>query len=126
MAKDYVPRRDADFSSWFTNIHEYVKNKTSGKDAPWKHIPGEYLDELGAAWNSWISAYQAIQHPHTDGQTTVKSQARVHAEKIIRVFVKRFLHWPPVTDEDRVNMGLPVHKKNRSPNTTLENRWALR
>ena len=49
--------------------------------------------------------------PHTPAMTTNKNNARASAERVIRPFVQRFLHWPPVTDGDRVNMNIP----NRSP-----------
>ena len=55
----------------------------------------------------WPTHYEPTLQPHTPGQTTDKKTARAANEKIIRNFIQRFLHWPPVTDGDRTNMGIP-------------------
>jgi hypothetical protein len=109
MHHDYIPVRDADFSNWFKHIVDYVKAKTAGGvAAEWTHIPNAFVDELEAAYIDWNANYQPTLNPHTPAQTTAKKNARAQAEKVIRIFVRRFLSWfPPVSEEDRQNMGLP-------------------
>jgi hypothetical protein len=48
-------------------------------------------------------------------ETAAKNAARAAAEAVIRPFKRRFLDDPPVTDEDRVAMAIPVRDSTRTP-----------
>ena len=106
--KNYIPSKDAEFSSWFHNILHYVQAKTAGTDAEWTNIPVSDVEELDAAYTDWCAYYEPATKPHTPAVTVDKNNARRRAEKVIRPFVQRFLHWKPVTDSDRENMGIPT------------------
>jgi hypothetical protein len=106
---DYIPRNDAEFDNWFRNLLDYVVWRTGGTPPEWDHIPQRNVDELAAAYEDWHDKYAPTLHPHTPAQTTAKYDARRRAEGVIRPFVKRFLHFDPVTNADRVNMALPIH-----------------
>ncbi|MDR3012358.1 MAG: hypothetical protein LBU70_04020 [Chitinispirillales bacterium] len=114
---DYVPRRDAEFSNWFKNIVDYVAERTGDviNQVKWEYIPVSTVDELAAAYDDWIKHYEPTLTPHTPAITTEKNNARARSESVIRTFVQRFLHWPPVTDGDRVNMGIPNRDNIRTP-----------
>ena len=109
MAKNYIPYNDGEFNTWFNNLVNYVVNKTTGTPPAWNHIPKQDVDELDAAYSDWNAFYKPTLQPHTPAQTTAKHDARRRAEHVIRPFVQRYLHWPPVTDADRVNMAIPNH-----------------
>ena len=83
---DYIPSNNAEFNAWFTNLVNYVVQKTSGTPPAWDHIPKRYVDELDAA-------YKPTLQPHTPAQTATKNDARRHSEKVIWPFVNRFLHF---------------------------------
>jgi hypothetical protein len=111
---DYVPRHDPDYHNWFHNIVEYVAARTGTPQSEWEYIPNSILEELNAAFEDWRVHYEPTLEPHTPAVTTEKNNARRRSETVIRNFVQRFMHWPPVTDGDRVNMNIP----NRSPTRT--------
>jgi hypothetical protein len=118
MAKNrnYIPRNDAKFNTWFKNLTQYVAAKTSGgAAAEWKHIPAEAVNELLDAYTDWYTHYAPTLKPHTPGQTTAKNNARKRAEKVIRSFVNRYLHFEPVTDDERVDMEIPNRAVTRRP-----------
>jgi len=106
---DYVPARDADFSGWFGNIVDYVVEKTGETTNGWGHVSADAVLELSGALEDWTGHYEPTLHPHTPAQTRAKNDARKRAESVLRLFVRRFLHFSPVTNEDRVAMGIPVH-----------------
>jgi len=135
MSKDYVPHNDGEFDHWLDNLVQYVTAKTGTggcccAQAEWDHIPAVLTDELRQARDEWKTHYTPSLQPHTPAITTDKNDARARAEKVIRPFVQRFLHWSPVTNGDRVNMGLPNHDAVRTPhidvNETVEFEIKLR
>jgi hypothetical protein len=105
---DYVPRGDAEFSNWFKNIVDYVAERTGdGTNPAWECIPVSAVAELTAAYDDWHAYYEPTLTPHTPDITTGKNNARAQSESIVCTFIQRFLRWLPVTDGDRVNMGIP-------------------
>jgi hypothetical protein len=116
MAKkvDYIPKNDGEFNAWFKNLNLYVGGKVSGSTPEWKHIPQEDSDALNAAYLDWYTFYAPMLKPHTKAETMAKNEARKRAEKVIRPFVKQYLHFKPVTSADRINMGIPVHDDIRT------------
>ena len=111
MAHDYIPRNDAHFNDWFTNLQNYVGNKIT----QWTYIPQSAYEALDAAFQDWETYYAPTLLPHTPAVITAKNDARARAEPVIRAFVQRFLHWPPVTNADRVNMNIPNRDTIRTP-----------
>jgi hypothetical protein len=116
--KNYIPSRDADFDSWLKNLINYVMSKTGSSSSDWDHIPQSHLEALNVALVDWDVHYRPTLEPHTPAITVGKNNARKRAEHVVREFVQRFLYWDPVTDEDRVNMGLLLRSGMRSPIAT--------
>jgi hypothetical protein len=94
---------------------DYVGERTGGHDPVWTFIPSDALSDFNGAWTDWDTAYQLTLAPHTPADTKEKNRVRKSSEKTLRVFINRFLRYPPVTDEDRDNMGIPNHKSGRTP-----------
>jgi hypothetical protein len=115
MAGSYIPRRNADFDLWFKNICQYVTAKTSGSPPEWTHIPPAETAKLNAAYTDWYAAYSATFGPHSQVENLAKDEARVHAEAVIRPFVKLYLkeEQPAVTDMDRAAMN--IHNRDTNP-----------
>jgi hypothetical protein len=114
MGKNYIPAQYAEFSSWFRNLTTYVDGKTGGQTPAWPDVPAAAVAALSGAYAGWLAAYRKTLGAHTPADTEAKKEARKKAEKVIRPFVAQYLHFPPVTDADRVNMGLPCHGGRRS------------
>jgi len=48
--RDFIPRNDAEFDTWFRNLLSYVVEKTNGTPPEWDHIPQRHIAELNAAY----------------------------------------------------------------------------
>jgi hypothetical protein len=112
--RNYIPRNDAEFNTWFKNLCQYVNQKTTGQNPEWTHIPAGELTLLTTAYAAWYDAYTVTLKPHTPAETLAKDEARTAAEAVIRPFVGQWLMWKQVSDKEREEMG--VHnKKPRRP-----------
>ena len=124
--RDYIPRQDAAFDAWFRNLVEYVVGKTTvppgsppGTLPEWDHIPQRHVDELTAAYMDWRGYYDYTLVPHTPAAITAKNDARRRAERVVRPFVRRFLHFEPVTNAERTDMAIPQHDEVRTDHTVV-------
>jgi hypothetical protein len=115
MKNDYVPSNDGQFEVWFNNLVEYVLARVLAGTPVWTHIPKPEAENLAAAYTSWHTAYLPTQKPHTPVETEAKNNAKKAAVKVIRLFVNRYLRYPPVTDEDRTAMGIPNRDTKPTP-----------
>jgi hypothetical protein len=70
---------------------------------------------MADAYTAWYTAYSKISGPHTPVDTEAKNDARKAAERVIRPFVKQYLMFPPVTNEDRTAMGLHNRDTVKTP-----------
>jgi len=107
--RDYVPKNAQQFREFMENFLNYVnKNKTA-----WK-IPADRLAELSGSFDTFLDFLDAAVnlptsaniHRRQDAQTVVVSQ--------LRAFVNQFLRFDPVTDADRIEMGVPVRDTIRT------------
>ncbi|MDR2392775.1 MAG: hypothetical protein LBD93_01245 [Treponema sp.] len=105
---DFIPSKDGEFDVWFRNLTIYVIEKTGGTSPVWTHIPAEEVQGLRDAYAAWHGAYEPTLVPHTPGITEAKNEARKAAEGRIRPFKRRYLEDPPVTDQQRIDMGLHI------------------
>jgi hypothetical protein len=112
---DYIPKKDREFNDWYSVFHRYVEERTGGNVPEWTFIPPDQVSDFNSSWTTWENAWRDTLGPHTDVQTELKTAARKASEKNIRPFVKRFMHFPPVTDEDRTAMGIPNYSGERTP-----------
>jgi hypothetical protein len=115
MAKNYIPERDIDFNQWFKFLCQYVSSKTSGSSPDWTHIPLAAVTLLSTAFADWYTAYGNTLKPHTPVDTLAKNNEKFAAKTVIRAFVNQYLRYPPVTDEDRLAMGVPNHDTKPTP-----------
>jgi hypothetical protein len=116
----YIPAKDAEFDPWFRNLCEYVTQKTTTGPVPWTHIPPDEVAKLNNAYTVWHTAYEKVLKPHSPVETEGKNDARKAAEEVIRPFKRRYLDDPPVTNEDRVAMGLPIQDPTHTPDKKPE------
>jgi hypothetical protein len=114
MARDHVPRNDAEFDKHFRFINRYVDEKSGNSQQAWNHIPEEARDVLKDAYASWYAAYIKMTGPHTPVETRAKTETRKEAERKLRAFVRQYLRFPPVTNEDRDAMGINNYSEGKS------------
>jgi hypothetical protein len=114
MAKDIIPKKDGEFDDFFRNIVNTVDQKTGGNKPEWNHIPPDAREELHNAWDAWTAAYEKTKVPHTPTDTAEKNRIRDISKKTLRTFINRFLRYPPVTAQERADMGIPEHDTIRT------------
>jgi hypothetical protein len=115
MAGDYIPHKDTAFEAWCNNLVNYVLTRVLASPPIWAHIPKSEAEALSASYTTWHTACLAAQMPHTPVDTEAKNNAKKAAVKAVRLFVNRYLRYPPVTDEDRTAMGIPNCDTKKPP-----------
>jgi len=102
MHQDFIPRPDAAFDAFFSNIVNYVLDNK----ARWGHVTDDDAYALEGQYEDWRVAWQKTLVPHIPQLTLEKNRVRVTTERALRAFINRFLRWPPVTDLDRDKMAI--------------------
>jgi hypothetical protein len=122
MSADFVPGKEHKLDKWAAFICEYTNDKTSGPNPAWTHIPLSEVAQLNADYAVWNTAFAETLGPHTPVDTSAKNRAKKVLKAQFRVFINRFLRFPPVTDADRQAMGIPnrSNKRSRIPAPTSE------
>jgi hypothetical protein len=113
---DFIPSKDADFVPWAGNFCTCLSANRERFN-----VPVEAVNILLAQKNVWDVKYAAAEAPATQTKASVreKNNAREALEKTVRHFVKEYLAYNhSVSDADRDNLGLPVHKTTRTPIAT--------
>ena len=122
MANSFIPAGDAPFNEWQKNLVTYLKANA----AAWG-IPAAQIERIEAEQAEFESRYAVTENPATRTKPAIvmKDGARKIFEGTSRTTLKAYVTYnPAVTDEDRINMGLPIHKTTRTavsvPNTFPE------
>jgi hypothetical protein len=110
---DYIPRSDDRFNAWAVNLLRYIGFHSTNWDTP----AGAFT-AVQAMRDPWKAALANANNPETRTKATVsiKNELRKAFESEIRRVVKAYITYnPAVTDADRDNMALPVHKTTHTP-----------
>ena len=110
---DYMPRKEADFYTWVTVFFTYLITNCSRFG-----IASALLSPLLSLRDDFFAKYLVAQTPSTRTKTTVlaKNNALKALKDALRVFIREYLtNNHLVTDLDRDNLGLPIHKTDRKP-----------
>jgi len=114
---DYIPRSAVDFDVFMCNIIDYVKSKVCAGPpscAEWDTIPQDRFNSLETKYKYFKSAFNNAFEVPTPANNLKKNEALSAATHELREFVNQFLRFPPVTDTDRVDMGIPNRDTVRS------------
>jgi len=107
---DYVPTNADQFSAFMRNLLAYVdSHKTE-----WTHIPIAVLANLNALCDDFNLALEATHGQHTPAQTLDRNEKQATATKALRAFVNQYLRFAPVTNVDRLEMGINNHDTIRT------------
>ena len=112
---DYVPTNPAQFNLFMTNLlaHVYARR------LQWAVIPLARLTELSDSYNDFKEAFDETVGPHTSAQNLARRETQAACTRLLRAFVNQFLRFPPVTDVDRAEMGIPNHDTIRTCSKAL-------
>ena len=112
MRTDYIPTGDEAFLDWAKNLLAY----TASHAAAWGIAEGKLtaLQALAAAYTEKLAAAQDPNRGKAD--VLAKNEARDALKAALRPFVKAHLAYnEEVSDEDKVELGLPLHNNKPSP-----------
>ena len=109
--RDFIPRKDNDFLAWVVNFLAILASIL-----PRIQFPSDVYATLTALLDTFKAKLAIAEAPSTRTKTTVlaKNKARKTLEKELRQAVGEYLtrnHL--VEDDDRNNLGLPIHKTTR-------------
>ena len=114
MARDYVPHSPAQFLLFLGHLIKYVQAQLDATPLVWTHILKERFDQLGQRYGEFSQAFANHQETPTPAMTLARNEAQAEATRELRAFVNQFLRFPPVTNVDRVEMGVPNHDTIRT------------
>ncbi|MDR1280747.1 MAG: hypothetical protein LBK99_07985 [Opitutaceae bacterium] len=111
---NYIPRPDDKFDIWQKKlVSDFTENFAR------YGISQAALTALETIQTRWGAAWNVAQHPETRSQVDVeaKNRNRKEYEKALREMISEHITYnrTGVTDDDRVRMGLPVHKTTHTP-----------
>ena len=112
---DYVPRNAAQFAAFMRTMLDYVNdNKTR-----FTHIPQAVINNLLGLFDDFIEALEKTQGQHTSAQTLDRNEKQAIAAKALREFVNQYIRFAPVTNVDRLEMGVNNHDTIRTNHTEV-------
>ena len=112
MKNDFIPRSDSQFNEWQKTLITYLKANAQG----WR-IPAGLITDIDAKQAEFENRYETADNPatRTHAAVVMKDEARKSYESLLRTTLKAYITYnPEVLDDDRIYMGLPVHKSSRT------------
>jgi hypothetical protein len=110
---NFIPRKDEDFLRWSTNFMVAL-----GLIAQRLGFPDAVRKVLATLQTTFVTKYNIAAAPSTRTKASVeeKTEARDAFEKQLRQDIKEYLtNNHLLTDADRDNLGLPIHKSSHTP-----------
>jgi len=105
----YVPSNAQQFREFMQNLLAYVYKKKTA----W-NIPTDRYNELSGAFDSFNDFLEAASTSPTPANIHRRQESQAAVTALLRAFVNQFLRFPPITDADRIEMGIPVHDTIRT------------
>jgi hypothetical protein len=111
--KDSIPEADKSFNDWQNTWF----NGTRTNATNW-HIDQMEVESIQPLQTQWVEKYALTLDPatHTTPAVNAKNNARKVYEGAIRKFINEFETYNRyITDDQRLAIGLPVHKTTHTP-----------
>ncbi|MEZ6126122.1 MAG: hypothetical protein R3C49_23585 [Planctomycetaceae bacterium] len=107
-----VPKREGDFEQF---IRTFVKRMI--QDPLAYHITAERAEEYQTGMVNWLDKVDAatVARDAAKAATDAKDEARRSLEELVRTGIRMIQADPGITNEARLEAGLPVHKTTRTP-----------
>ena len=112
--RDYVPRNPAQFNVFLQNLIHYVDERTGGTNPQWPDIPTDRLQALKGSHRLFDAAFNEAVAAPTHANILRRKEEQAACVAVLRGFVNQFLRFPPVTNPDRAEMGIPNHDNIRT------------
>jgi uncharacterized protein YnzC (UPF0291/DUF896 family) len=112
-SNDFIPTIESQFYTWQGTLLNYM----SAHAGLWGITEADWA-RLSALQSDYLAKYAIAENPATRTSAAIlaKNKARNAYIKEIRLLVKSHITYNlVVTDEDRKDMGLPIHKTTRTP-----------
>jgi len=101
--RDYIPQNPMKFNAFVDNLTKYIAKNIK----KWPLITMELFQPVLDAFMGFQRVYLPLSsHPINKAQREQIRQAQAECTAVIRPFVNQFLKFPPVTDAERIEMGL--------------------
>jgi hypothetical protein len=101
------------------NIFNFVAEKLDSTPPKWTHIPSGRFQTLEQKYVRFFDAFQTALETPTHGNVLARQEAQAAAASELRAFIAQFLRFPPVTNPDRADMGIPNHDTIRTDHTIV-------
>jgi len=101
--KDYIPSNAVTFALFMQKLIEYVVAHLT----EWTHIPELVVTEATRLLENLNTTLTENSGLSTAAQNLAKREAQAAATKAVRAMVNQYLRFAPVTNVDRVQMGIP-------------------
>ena len=113
---DYIPRNPMQYNAFVDNLTKYVAKNI----AKWSIIPMAQFQDILDAFLEFQKIYLPLAaHPINKAQREQIRQVQAECTAKVRPFINQFLKFPPVTNADRIEMGIPNHDITRTPHTEV-------
>jgi hypothetical protein len=113
--RDYVPQNAAQFNAFMKRLLDYVEPKvTQTQPHEWPNIPTERFILLFDSNQLFVDTFNTALETPTHANILRRNEAQAATTAILREFVNQFLRFPPVTNADRAEMGIPNHDTIRT------------
>jgi hypothetical protein len=109
---DFIPRKDVDFNQWVNNLFTYLSINYVRFS-----ILAAVIEKIQLLLANWTEKYLIADTPATRTKPTIreKDEARKELEQAVRTLIREYLIFNHlVSDSDRDNLGIPVHKTTRT------------
>jgi hypothetical protein len=116
---DYIPQNAAQFMVFGERLIHIVEERALGPNADWTNIPQTRVEELAAKFKAFAELFNTFEAVQTKGNRERRHEAQAEATRELRGFVNQFLRFPPVTNGDRTDMGVPNHDTVRTDHTVV-------
>jgi hypothetical protein len=112
--RHFIPTNAAQFNMYMRNIINIVAQRTGGTPPDWDNIPQARFQALNQQYELFNAAFVTAQETPTHGNILARQEAQAAAVGELRNFINQFLRFPPVTNPDRADMGIPNHDTIRT------------
>jgi len=112
--RDYVPTNPAQFRVFLQNVLDHVDSNIHVDPPIWPLVPSDRFDVLSQKFSAFETAFNRAVSTPTPANIHARQEAQTECTRELRGFVNQFLRFPPVTNTDRIEMGIPNHDNIRT------------
>ena len=116
MSNEFIPRNAAKFGEYVYNILHYVEQHI----ADWERIPREEFTVLQDTYIAFQDAMREAEATPTRANIYARNDAQKICERTLRQFIKMYLRFAPVTNQDLLAMGIPPIDNVRTAHVVVD------